>query len=232
MAMPKLTQAMAERWPLPKRGEAHVADAGQPGLSLRVRASGARTWQVLYRTGGRATPLRRMSLGSVEKISLKAARDLARKALLAVASGIDPAAQQKAAQRGRLAQLGLLVDAYIADLEARQATPQSVRNIASLLKRELVVPLGPTTDIATIINQSISRVIFSLTWRISRDSCSVCKRTMRVNWITQPWRPCGCARCEACKTAKAPRMSHAHCELVRARCIDGWRSTVAVDGMH
>ncbi len=98
--------------------------------------------------------------------------------------------------------------------------------------------VGPTTtptnfvDIRGTINQSISRVIFSLTWRISRDSCSVCKRTMRVNWITQPWRPCGCARCEACKTAKAPRMSRAHCGSVRVRCIDGWRSTVAVDGMH
>ena len=39
---------------------------------------------------------------------------------------------------------------------------------------------------AGVINQSISRVIFFLTWRISRDSRSTCKRTMRVNWITQP----------------------------------------------
>jgi integrase len=153
VAKAKLTQAKAERWPPPERGETYVADVGQPGLSLRVRASGARTWQVLYRTGGRETPLRRMSLGSVDKISLKAARDLARRALSAVASGIDPAAEQIAAARRRAAQLGPLVQAYIADLEARQATPQSVSNIASLLKRELVTPLGATTDIATLDRQ-------------------------------------------------------------------------------
>jgi integrase len=91
-----------------------------------------------------------MSLGAVDKISLKAARDLARRALSDVASGIDPAAEQKAAERRLAAQLGPLVQAYIADLEARQATPQSVSNIASLLKRELVTPLGATTDIATL----------------------------------------------------------------------------------
>ena len=76
-----------------------------------------------------------MSLGPVEKISLKAARDLARRALSAVSSGIDPAAEQKAAERRRAAQLGPLVQAYLDDLEARQATPQSVKNIASLLTR-------------------------------------------------------------------------------------------------
>jgi hypothetical protein len=127
---------------------------------------------------------------------------------------------------------------------AAECHPADLRDIgalrAGLHDIEVVVHLGGidrsfiTDDALTmqVINQSISRVIFSLTWRISRDSRSTCKKTMRVNSITQPWRHYGCARCEACKTAKAPRMSRAHCGLVRVRCIDGWRSTVVVAGMH
>jgi PAS domain S-box-containing protein len=89
---------------------------------------------------------------------------------------------------------------------------------------------GRHIGFAQVINQSTSRVGFSLTWRLSHDSRSTCKKTMRVNWTTQPWKHFGYARCEACKTAKAPRMSRAHYGSLRARCIDGWRSTVVVDG--
>src|ERR1700722_3724664 len=58
----------------------------------------------------------------------------------------------------------------------------------------------------TAINQSISRVIFCLTWRVLHDSRSVCKRAMPANLTTRPWRRFGSARCEACRTATAPRM--------------------------
>ena len=44
---------------------------------------------------------------------------------------------------------------------------------------------------------------------------------MPVNWITQPWKHFGYARCEACKTAKAPRMSRAHYGLLR-RAMYRW----------
>ena len=63
----------------------------------------------------------------------------------------------------------------------------------------------------------------------ANDSRSTCQKTMRVNWITQPWKHFGYAPYEACKTAKAPRVLRAHYGSLRVRCIDGWRSTVVVD---
>ena len=44
------------------------------------------------------------------------------------------------------------------------------------------------------INQSISRVRFSLTRRICRDSRSACRKTMPANWITPRLKRCGYAR--------------------------------------
>src|SRR6202162_6752612 len=83
-----------------------------------------------------------------------------------------------------------------------------------------------------VINQSISRVGIFLTWRISHDSGLACKRTMPVNWITQPWKHFGYARCEARRMAKALRMLQVHYGSRPARCIDGWRSIAVADGMR
>jgi integrase len=71
--------------PRPSRQE--IPDRHLPGLYLVVQPSGARSWAVRYRSGGRS---RKHTLGSYPALSLKAARELAGKALRAVAEGRDP----------------------------------------------------------------------------------------------------------------------------------------------
>ena len=66
-----------------------------PGLYLVVQPSGAKGWAVRYRYAG--TP-RKHTLGAYPAIDLKTARDLASKALRAVAEGRDPG-REKIQQR-------------------------------------------------------------------------------------------------------------------------------------
>lgn len=84
---------------VPAAGRVELWDAELPGFGLRISASGRRTWQVMYRIGGRK---RRLTLGSFPALPLKLARDAARATLAEVAKGQDPAAQRAAVRGGEL----------------------------------------------------------------------------------------------------------------------------------
>ncbi|QCB53959.1 hypothetical protein E5675_05585 [Sphingopyxis sp. PAMC25046] len=59
---------------LPAKGERLLYDAGAQGLAMRLRASGARSWVLLEKTGGRTM---RRTLGNAALIPLDAARRMA-----------------------------------------------------------------------------------------------------------------------------------------------------------
>ena len=79
------TRAVETIKPGQKRRE--IPDRHMPGLYLVVQPSGAKGWAVRYRYAG--TP-RKHTLGAYPAIDLKTARNLASKALRAVAEGRDP----------------------------------------------------------------------------------------------------------------------------------------------
>jgi len=79
--------------PGPARQE--ISDRYLPGLYLIVQPSGARSWAVRYRSGGRS---RKHTLGPYPALDLKAARALAGKALRAVAEGRDPGREKAQAR--------------------------------------------------------------------------------------------------------------------------------------
>ena len=85
MAHALTTRAVETTKPGQERRE--IPDRHMPGLYLVVQPSGAKGWAVRYRHAG--TP-RKHTLGAYPAIDLKAARDLASKALRAVAEGRDP----------------------------------------------------------------------------------------------------------------------------------------------
>jgi integrase len=98
MARALTTRAVETTKPGLKRRE--IPDRHMPGLYLVVQPqpSGAKGWAVRYRHAG--TP-RKHTLGAYPAIDLKAARELASKALRAVAEGRDPGRekiQERAAQ--------------------------------------------------------------------------------------------------------------------------------------
>jgi integrase len=140
------------------------------------------TWILRYRVGGRGGLARRLTLGDARKVSLKDARDAARMAWGERAKGSDPQAARKAAARRERAQLGFAVDGYIKDLERRGAT--AVRTIRSLLRRELVAPLGEATDLSTLDRARLAARVSAIadsgrpgTAREFRTRCSVL-----LNW--------------------------------------------------
>lgn len=85
-----------------------IPDALLPNFYLVVQPSGAKSWAVRYRAGGRPAKL---TIGRYPAIDLGKARDLARAHLEAVAKGQNPAAEKRAARVTRAVALPETVDA-------------------------------------------------------------------------------------------------------------------------
>jgi integrase len=79
----------------PGRVRKEIPDRHLPGLYLLVHPSGARSWAVRYRVSGRS---RKHTIGAFPAIDLKTARDLAGRALRAVAEGRDPGREKALAR--------------------------------------------------------------------------------------------------------------------------------------
>ncbi len=75
---------------------AEIPDGLIPGLYLVCQTSGVKSWAVRYRTGGRP---RKLTLGRYPAIDLANAREIARRTLVSVASGRDPASEKAEARR-------------------------------------------------------------------------------------------------------------------------------------
>ena len=111
------TQRSVRSLPVPASGQLDYFDARLPSFGLRVSATGARSWFIMYRSGGR---LRRMTLARFELLDLEAARTEARTLLLAARTGTDPATERKSqrvakreAQRVEDDSFGALADLYV-----------------------------------------------------------------------------------------------------------------------
>ena len=137
----KLTERAIERLACePGRRDQLVFDSEQRGLAVRVMASGSKTYLAQYVTAGQK---RRVPLGSVDAISLAAARDAARTVMGQVAQGADPATQRRAkaenakveAQRERMTLARLVEDWDRLHLAHRSARYR--KDAAESLKRAL-----------------------------------------------------------------------------------------------
>jgi len=92
----------------PKPTRIEYVDTKVSGLALRVMPTGVKSWTIRYRHRGR---LRRMTLGSLDVISLAKAREQARDELHAASKGADPATTK---QIGRAADtIADLAELYI-----------------------------------------------------------------------------------------------------------------------
>ena len=142
----KLTEARATAATVSNgREEQTFKDAGCPGLGLRVRSSGAKSWVFVFRPvgAGRSAAPRRVLLGKFPAVSLAAAREAARKFSGQVASGRDPAVERREAKRREKAALATALTAYERNLEARQVVNKQAimstlrRGLASLMSRDI-----------------------------------------------------------------------------------------------
>jgi integrase len=81
------------------------------GFGVRVRATGTKSFVAVYRTGGRNTPLRRVTIGAVGKIEADKARDEAKAIIRGAELGEDRAAA-RARARAEIT-LGQVCDLYL-----------------------------------------------------------------------------------------------------------------------
>jgi hypothetical protein len=87
----KFTVERIEKLSAPANGEVTFRDTEVKGLRLRLRSSGAATYEVRYRVGGgRAAPMRRHTIGSRQQISLATARRIAGEVLAKARAGHAP----------------------------------------------------------------------------------------------------------------------------------------------
>jgi integrase len=122
------------RYEVPDRG-----DGSERGLCVIVQPSGARSWAVRYRMGGRA---RKLTIGNYPAVSLATARKQAAIAKGAIAVGRDPGvekiAKRRAEARGsgelsKASPFGVVAEAYIAKHVERNTRPKTQRQVRWLL---------------------------------------------------------------------------------------------------
>ncbi len=134
-------------------GRTEIWDAAIPGFGLRVSKAGRKSWVLMYRVAGRK---RRLTLGTFPALSLAAARDAARLALLDVSRGNDPAAERAATRGDRQQSFAALAEEYL-DRHARRHK-RSWRQDERLLAVE-VLPAWGSRAADSISRQDVIRLI-------------------------------------------------------------------------
>jgi integrase len=150
-----LTAASVERVK-PGLSRQEIPDALLPGLYLIVQPSGAKSWAVRYRHGGKP---RKVTLGTVNALSLAEARDAARKAMRTVAGGDDPAAIKKAASKAAAEPARDTVEAIVAEwLKRDQSKNRSAAEVARIMNRD-VLPTWQGRDFTKITRRDCLELI-------------------------------------------------------------------------
>jgi integrase len=113
-----------------------IPDDHLTGLYLQIQPSGARSWAIRYRHHGAS---RKHTLGSYPAIDLKSARDLAAKALRAVAEGRDPGREKAEARTKQPDSVDRIVEDFIERHVRRSTRPRTAIEYERLL-RQYVLP--------------------------------------------------------------------------------------------
>jgi integrase len=125
----------------PSASEYTIWDDALTGFGVRVRPSGARSYVVVYRAGaGRKAPVRKVTLGSVGKLTPDTARVLAQKTMGDVAHGKDPARDRADAREGLTVKE--LVEKFLTLHAEKKLKPKSVERYRYLLEEWVVPELG------------------------------------------------------------------------------------------
>jgi integrase len=139
-----------------KAAKQDIADALVPGLILRVRPSGAKSYALVARFPGSANPTRR-TIAAVGAISLADARERARQWHELLQRGIDPAAELERekgeAARKRNDTIAALAETYLASqvvgkMRSEKRTIDNFRNI--------LIPLFGHRPVAELTSREVS----------------------------------------------------------------------------
>ena len=152
----RLTETIVRKATCPAdKSEITLLDSEVPGLGLRIRRSGSKSWVFIYKDKARQT--RRPKIGDSPAVSLDDARKAARVMAGQRAQGHDPAQarRDRTGHAGR--RLGAVLTAYAASLERRQVVRRA--EALSVLRRGLQAALGANRDLATITRLELVQLV-------------------------------------------------------------------------
>lgn len=124
-----------------------IPDGGLPGLYLVVQPTGAKSWALRYRFGGKP---KKVTVGAFPLFGLADARDEARKALMDLERGIDPAGAKQVAKEAAIAaaqkgedEVRDKVKTVIADfLKRHAARNKRAADVTAMFRREVTPKWG------------------------------------------------------------------------------------------
>lgn len=176
-----LTLAAVQKLPAPTRGSKDFPDSALPGLVVRVRESGVRTWLIRLRSPERNAVTGRptwywWTLGSTDALTPEHARREARKMMGRVASGDDPRDARKAAREEsrRHLPLGKFVDeVYGPWAEANRKTgTTTISRLKTVFSDLLATPLS---EISPFVIEK---------WRTRRVKADLAPATINRDLVT------------------------------------------------
>lgn len=183
-----LTTRSVEQMKPDAKTRREIPDGLLTGLYLVVQpqaTTGAKSWAVRYRHGGRP---RKLTLGSYPALELAEAREAARDALQAVAKGRDPASQKAAARQeakeGRDLFENVAAHFLARHADGKRSRPEMERmlnhdilpkwrgrRIQDITRRDVVALLDGLQDrgIGTMTNRVFALIRKLFNWALSRD---------------------------------------------------------------
>jgi integrase len=129
----KLTKTLVENL-IRHQNEYTVWEDALTGFGVRVRPSGFKTFVYVYRAGtGRSAPQRRITIGSVQKLTVEQAREQAKKLAAFVTQGRDPASERNH-ERSSIT-VSDLIDSFLQRHVATKRKPRTARSYGDVLNR-------------------------------------------------------------------------------------------------
>jgi integrase len=176
----KLTKGEVDKLTLPTGKSDHfVWDDGMPGFGVRLRGQN-KTYVIQYRAGRQQ---RRESLGDVRKVTLEAARTIAKKRFAAVQLGDDPGAQRRAEREAANAVVLTLGDVAARYLDAKRDVLRS--STYKSTERNLKVHFGPLNGrpIAEIRRQEIAIRLGEIVKQFGRTAAAHARSTLSTTFV-------------------------------------------------
>ena len=213
----------------PGSARREVPDGLLAGLYLVVQPSGARSWAVRYRAAG--VP-RKLTLGPYPAIDLGNARELARKALVAVAEGRDPGEEKKAARQApakRERDLFEVVAGQFIERYAKANTRESTWRETERLIDKNVLPVWKGRAVQSITRRDVIDLLDRV---VDRGAAVAANRVLAVvrrlfGWTVER----GILELSPCAGVKAPTAERSRDRVLnddelrrvwRATDVDGW----------
>jgi integrase len=177
----KLTKTEVDKLTLPTGKSDHfVWDDAMPGFGVRLRNQN-KTYVIQYRVAGRQQ--RRESLGDCRRITLEAARIIARKRFAAIELGDDPGAERRAKREATGAVVLTLGDVAGRYLDAKR----DVLRLSSYksTERNLNVHFGPLAGrpIAEIKRQEIAARLQEIVKQFGRTAAAHARSTLSTTFV-------------------------------------------------